>query len=183
MMASAANFCRANAARWRELGNSTETRIFIIPTPINNSNTNVVIGLSFRLSSPTIPEGRQAAPWAKQIARTSHSAAAAASASAASLSRSRQMRRRVARERPPQWKAVQKAPEGAPYLQPLLRCDGAGRILLRSSTKTECSTLARARKLCHVRTRPSSPTTPTVATVTTAFASRSLARRTSAEGP
>jgi len=42
------------------------------------------------------------------------------------------MRRRVARERPPQRKAVQKAPEGAPYLQPLLRCDGAGRILLRS---------------------------------------------------
>ena len=41
-----------------------------------------------------------------------------------------QMRRRVARERPPQRKAVQKAPEGAPYLQPLLRCDGAGRILL-----------------------------------------------------
>ena len=39
-------------------------------------------------------------------------------------------------QRPPQRKAVQKAPEGAPYLQPLLRCDGAGRILLRSSTKT-----------------------------------------------
>ena len=50
-----------NAARWRELGNSAETRIFIIPTPINNNNTNVVIGLSFRLSSPTIPKGRQAA--------------------------------------------------------------------------------------------------------------------------
>ena len=58
------------------------------------------------------------------------------------------MRRRVARERPPQRKAVQKAPEGAPYLQPLLRCDGAGRILLRPSTKTECSTLAQAWKLC-----------------------------------
>ena len=50
-----------NAARWREHGNSAETRIFIIPTPINNNNTNVVIGLSFRLSSPTIPKGRQAA--------------------------------------------------------------------------------------------------------------------------
>ena len=61
-------------------------------------------------------------------------------------------------QRPPQRKAVQKAPEGAPYLQPLLRCDGAGRILLRSSTKTECSTLAQARKLCHVRTRPSAIT-------------------------
>ena len=37
------------------------------------------------------------------------------------------MRRRVARERPPQRKAVQKAPEGAPCLQPLLRCVGARR--------------------------------------------------------
>ena len=60
-----------NAARWRELGNSAETRIFIIPTPINNNNTNVVIGLSFRLSSPTIPKGRQAASWAKHLAQCS----------------------------------------------------------------------------------------------------------------
>ena len=40
-----------------------------------NSKTNVVIGPSFRLSSPTIPKGRQAASWAKQLAQCPRTAA------------------------------------------------------------------------------------------------------------
>ena len=80
-------FCE-NAARWREHGNSAETRIFIIPTPKINNNTARAIGLSFRLSSPTIPKGRQAASQAKHIAQSTRNAAAETSASAASLSHS-----------------------------------------------------------------------------------------------
>ena len=45
--------------------NSAETRISIIPTPINNNKTARAIGPSFRLSSPTIPKGRQAASRAE----------------------------------------------------------------------------------------------------------------------
>ena len=69
-----------------ELGNSAETRKSIIneSTPIPNNKTNVVIGPSFRLSSPTIPKGRQAASWAKHLSQCSRRAAADTSASAAS---------------------------------------------------------------------------------------------------
>ena len=79
---------KQNAARWRKLGNSAETRISIKSTPILNNNTNVVIGPSFRLGSPTIPKGRQAASLVKHLAQCSRSAAAGTSASLTSLSRS-----------------------------------------------------------------------------------------------
>ena len=36
-----------------------------------DNKTNVIIGPSFRLSSPAIPKGRQAAPWAKHLAQCS----------------------------------------------------------------------------------------------------------------
>ena len=53
-------------------------------TPILNNNTNVVIGPSFRLGSPTTPKGGQAASLVKHLAQCSRSAAAGTSASATS---------------------------------------------------------------------------------------------------